>query len=108
PKSTEHNLENISKFYFSNSFKTHPVLESEQKEWIYPCLEDKIFYLKQKLAATFSVPTPTDELRILASSTEKTFAQLNKVESSEARKTYYFYYYLILYMRSAVGNDGLT
>ena len=32
PKSTEHNLENIFKFYFSNSFKTHPVLESEQKE----------------------------------------------------------------------------
>ena len=32
PKLTEHNLENISKFYFSNSFKTHPVLESEQKE----------------------------------------------------------------------------
>ena len=29
PNSTEHNLGNISKLYFTNSFKTHLVLESE-------------------------------------------------------------------------------
>src|SRR5690348_11285865 len=52
PKPTKHNLGNISKFYFTNSFKTYLVPESEQKEWIYLTLETDIFYPKQKLAAS--------------------------------------------------------
>src|ERR1043166_1792333 len=45
PNNTEHNLENISKFYFSQFFKFHPVLESDSKEWVQPLIESKTFEL---------------------------------------------------------------
>ncbi|CAG8694429.1 1783_t:CDS:2, partial [Ambispora leptoticha] len=80
---------------------------SIKKEWIYPKLEFTIFQPKQKLAATFSVPTPTGELRTLANSTEKSFAFLFLMIRRPPRSTHYFYCYLKDYMNYAMDNDGL-
>src|SRR6185295_19266746 len=71
-------------------------------------LETDIFLSKKKLAASFSIPTSTEELRILANSTEKTFAHLNKIESNTAQAIYYFYRYLRAFMLAAKDNDGLV
>ncbi|CAG8644604.1 5677_t:CDS:1, partial [Racocetra persica] len=80
---------------------------SNSKEWVYPSIESKIFQPKQKLAATFSKPTPITELRDLATSTEKSFASLNNVSSNVARATYYFYQYLKKNLHTVAENDGI-
>ncbi|CAG8729073.1 26271_t:CDS:2 [Gigaspora margarita] len=77
------------------------------RAWIFPGLETESFDPNQPNTATFSKPTPTIQLRALATRTAKKFAEENQVTETTKCYTHYFYCYLKACLKAAANNDGI-
>ncbi|CAG8836520.1 8145_t:CDS:1, partial [Cetraspora pellucida] len=110
PSDTEHNFQNLSTYYFDQSFKkflapvcdkSSPSIKSNKPAWTHPILDFSIFYKNNKHPASFKIPIPIKFLRELADSAEKQFIEINKTDHNINRQTYYFYEYFKAFLQAA-------
>ncbi|CAG8834442.1 10953_t:CDS:1, partial [Cetraspora pellucida] len=87
PSDTEHNFQNLSTYYFDQSFKkfsasifdkSSPSIKSNKPTWTYPILDFSIFYKDNEHSASFKIPIPIKFLYELADSAEKQFMKSTK------------------------------
>ena len=116
PSDTEHNFQNLSTYYFDQSYKkfpapvsdkSNPSIKSNQPAWTHPTLDFSIFYKDNEHSASFKIPTPIKSLCELAISTEKQFMEINKTDHNINYQTYYFYEYFKAFLQAAAQNDEI-
>ena len=102
PAKTTHNLQNLTTFFFKQSFNTSPIYK-----YIYPVLDFSIFSLTKTYPASFNTPIPFKILYDLANKAEKTFNNLNSTQTNPKRISFFFYTYLKAYLKAAAKNDNI-
>ena len=109
PKDTEHNLSNLSTFFFDKSFKTFPALPKKETSTTIPInLDFTIFNSENQYPATFKKAFPIQTLNTLAAEADQKFAKNNNLEINPKRTTYYFYSYFKAYINAAATNDNIS
>ena len=109
PMDTEHNLSNLSTYFFDKSFKTFPAPPKEETPTTTPInLDFTIFHSENQHPATFKKPFPIQTLNKLATEADQKFAEINNLETNPKRTAYYFYCYFKAYLNAASTNDNIS
>ncbi|CAG8846608.1 40719_t:CDS:1, partial [Gigaspora margarita] len=100
-----YNFQNLSNFFFEQSFIKFPATQSNNQTWAKPTLDFSIFDKDNKHKATFQNTTPTNLFHKLSNDTKKEFMKLNNTETKNKHKAYYFYRYFKAYLTAVAKND---
>ena len=106
---TEHNLSNLSTYFFDKSFKTFPAPPKKETPTTTSInLDFTIFHSENQHPATFKKPFPIQTLNKLATEADQKFAEINNLETNPKRTAYYFYCYFKAYLNAASTNDNIS